>query len=71
MKYLFLIIVSLIPLLLYGQVVKSFNQSADGVHVNLDNGTLTIVPITDNAVRIKFNKNQLEPLPELIFISGF
>ena len=69
MKYLFLIIVSLIPLLLYGQVVKSFNQSADGVHVNLDNGTLTIVPITDNAVRIKFNKNQLEPLPELIFTS--
>ena len=67
MKFRYLFLASLIAILCQGQVVKNYNQSTNSVNINLEEGTLTIVPITDNAVRIKFYKNDEEPVPELIF----
>ena len=66
-KYLFLIY--LFPLLCQGQSVKNYQQSANGVNVNLKEGTLNISPIAENAVRIKFYKNVEANVPELIFTS--
>lgn len=70
MKLKYLSIVCLFPLLCHGQVVKSFKQLPDRVNITLSNGTLSISPLTENAVRIKFYKETEGNLPELIFTSG-
>ena len=66
-KYLFLI--CMFPLLYQGQVVKSYKQLANGVNINLTEGTLNISPIAGNTVRIKFYKDVETKVPELIFTS--
>ena len=69
MKFKYFIIVSLFPVLCQGQVVKSFKQVNDKVNVILPGGTLSICPLTENAVRIKFFKEPEVLVPELIFTS--
>ena len=66
-KYLFL--TCLFPLLINGQVVKNYEQSANGVDITLKDGILNISPIAENAVRIKFYKTAEAKVPELIFTS--
>ena len=70
MKLRFFLIISLFPLLCQGQVVKSFKQLPDRVNITLSDGTLSISPLTENAVRIKFYEGTEESLPELVFTSG-
>lgn len=70
MKLKYLSIVCLFPLLCHGQAVKSFKQLPDRVNITLSDGTLSISPLTENAVRIKFYKETEGNLPELIFTSG-
>jgi alpha-D-xyloside xylohydrolase len=64
-----LLIICLFPFLCEAQAVKSYKQLANGVNVNLKEGTLNISPIMENAVRIKFYKNAEAKVPELIFNS--
>jgi len=70
MKFKSLLIVSLFPLLCQGQVVKVFKQLSDRVIITLSDGTLSISPLTENAVRVKFYNETEGNLPELIFTSG-
>src|ERR1035437_296497 len=70
MKLKYLLIISFFPLLCQGQIVKSFKQLPDRVNVIMTDGTLSISPLTDNAVRIKFYKGAEETLPELVFTSA-
>jgi len=70
MKLKFLLLAGLFPLLCQGQIVKSFKQLSDRVNVTLADGTLSISPLSDNAVRIKFYKVSEGNLPELVFTSG-
>jgi len=70
MKFKFLITATLFPLLCQGQVVKGFKQLSDRVNITLADGTLSIAPLSDNAVRIKFYKVSEGNLPELVFTSG-
>lgn len=70
MKLKFFLIISLFPLFCQGQVVKGFKQFPDKVNITLSDGTLSIYPLTENAVRIKFYKESEGNLPELVFTSG-
>jgi len=70
MKLKLLLIICFSPFLCLGQVVKSFKQLPDRVNVTMSDGTLSISPLADNAVRIKFYKGAEETLPELVFTSG-
>ena len=70
MKNIFFFIIILFPFICQGQVVKSFKQSKDRIDITLSEGTLSIYPIKENAVRIRFY-NGVEPqVPELIFTSA-
>jgi alpha-D-xyloside xylohydrolase len=69
MKFKYFLIISLFPVLCQGQVMKSFKQAADRVDVTLSDGTLSIYPVTESAVRIKFYKGTEINVPELIFTS--
>ena len=64
-KY-FLIFI-LFPLFCQGQVVKGFQQLPGKLNVTLEDGTLSIIPLADNAVRIKFYKLSEGNLPEFVF----
>jgi alpha-D-xyloside xylohydrolase len=66
MKLIIFVIICLIPVFIQGQDVKGFVQSKDRIDVTLSDGTLSIYPLADNAVRIKFYKNIGSQLPELI-----
>ncbi len=70
MKFKLLLIVILFPFFCQGQVVKDFKQLPDRVNVTLLDGTLSISPLTENAVRIKFYKETEGNLPELVFTSA-
>ncbi len=70
MKLKHALIISFFPFLCQGQVVKSFKQLSDKVNVTLSDGTLTIAPLSDNAVRIKFYKVTEGNLPDLVFTSA-
>ncbi|MGA2406391.1 MAG: TIM-barrel domain-containing protein [Bacteroidales bacterium] len=70
MRHTFFLIIILFPALCQGQVVKSFKQARDRVDVTLSEGTLSIYPITENAVRIRFCKGVEVKVPELIFTSS-
>jgi alpha-D-xyloside xylohydrolase len=70
MKLKYLLIISFFPLLCQGQMVKSFKQLTDKVNVTFSDGTLSISPLSDNSVRIKFYKVSEGNLPELVFTSG-
>lgn len=69
MKCKYFLIVSLFPLFCQGQVVKGFKQVTNGIKVTLSDGTLSICPLTENAVRVKFYREPEVQMPELVFTS--
>ena len=70
MKLIFFVIMSLIPALSHGQEVKGFAQVKDRIDVTLSEGTLSICPLTDNAVRIKFYHGVEVQVPEFVLNSN-
>ena len=68
MKFVFRLIVFACPVFCFGQSVKSFDHLANTVNFHLLDGTLSIQPLTDNAVRIKFYRNISDSLDELVLI---
>jgi alpha-D-xyloside xylohydrolase len=70
MKIKVLLWLTLCPLLCEGQVVKNLKQLSDKVNVTLSDGILSIAPLSDNAVRIKFYKGAEDNLQELVFTTN-
>jgi alpha-D-xyloside xylohydrolase len=70
MKFSYLFLPYLLPILCQGQVFQSYHQTKEGVHVASSDGTIGIYPMSDNAVRIKFYKNDEAAIPELVFVSS-
>ncbi len=69
MRIIYIVLISLFPLFIQGQSFKSFNQTSENVNVTLADGILSIIPLTDNAIRIKYFLYTEESLPELILSS--
>ena len=69
MKFIFSLMIILLPSFCPGQAIRSYEQLSDRVNVTLVDGTLCICPLTDNAVRVKFIKDGDARLPELVFTS--
>ena len=65
-----LIIIVLFPALCHCQDVISYEQKNNQVNVILSEGMLSIYPLTENAVRIKFSKDNEPDVPELILTSN-
>lgn len=71
MKNLYLILISLIPFICWGQTTKNYKQTQEGISIPLKQGTLCIYPIADNAVRIKYCNTFESSLQELIFTEKY
>ncbi len=70
MKLISFLLILLFPVIYQGQDMRSFKQLKNRIDVTLSEGTLSIYPLTDNSVRIKFYKNVEAEIPELIFTSN-
>jgi alpha-D-xyloside xylohydrolase len=70
MKLLFFLSIMLLPVINQGQDVKIIKQGKDRVDVAIMEGTLSIIPLSENAVRIKFYKDAEVKIPELVLTSG-
>ncbi len=70
MKLLFFLIISLFTVICQGQDVKAFKRLPDRMEVTLSEGTLSICPLTENALRIKYCKGGEPPVPEFILTSS-
>jgi len=70
MKLIFILLITVLSAICQGQVVKGYKQITGRVTVTLTEGTLSICPLTDDVVRIKFFKGTEESAPELIFTSS-
>lgn len=71
MKLKIILMTLLFPMLCNGQVVKSIEKLSDRVNVTLADGKLSVIPQTNNTIRIKYYSQRPENLPELIFTTGF
>jgi alpha-D-xyloside xylohydrolase len=69
MKFKYLTLVCLIPVLCDGQVIKNFQTILGGIKVNMKEGSVIISPLSDDAVRIRFFKDTEVEVPELIFLN--
>ena len=69
MYFLFVVMMALFSSLCQGQAVQGVEQLSDRINITLPEGTLSIYPLTDNAVRIKFYKDTEIRVPELVFTS--
>jgi alpha-D-xyloside xylohydrolase len=70
MKLKYLLLISIFPLVCQGQEVKGYKLLSDRVNITLSEGTLSIFPIADNAIRIKFSKDAGISVPELVFVNN-
>jgi len=70
MELKYFLLVCLFSVICQGRVVKDFKQQNDKIEVNLSNGTLSICPLTENAVRIRFYQDAEVQVPELILTSS-
>jgi alpha-D-xyloside xylohydrolase len=70
MKFKHLLLVCLFPVLCEGQVVKSFKQETNKINITLEDGILSVIPLTENSVRIKLYKDNEVKMPELVLTSG-
>lgn len=66
LKYRIALILSTIPLLCAAQRVKDVKQLSDRINIAFETGTLSISPLYENAVRVRFINNDQAPLPELV-----
>ncbi|HLN22198.1 MAG TPA: TIM-barrel domain-containing protein [Bacteroidales bacterium] len=69
MKRTLTLIFCLVPFMCNGQDVKSFSRGKDKVDIVTAEGLMSIIPMTDNTMRIRFSKEEGIILPELVFIS--
>lgn len=67
-KYLIFLIFIVLSAFCAGQTMKSYKQSAEEINIKFTDGTLSIFPMTDNAVRIRFFRGTQPKDTELIFI---
>ena len=69
-RYLFLILVSILPVICQSQVVQRYTREADKVSITLNEGTISIYPLRDRVVRIQYTQEEFAKLPELVFLPG-
>lgn len=67
MKHIFVLLITLIPILSQAQAIRKVNKTATGVEITLPDGVLSLHPMSDNAIRVRFTENVTLVEPSLIF----
>ncbi|MEO8884715.1 MAG: TIM-barrel domain-containing protein [Mucilaginibacter sp.] len=64
-----LILIALIPTAIFGQTYKKHTLQKDRVSIQLSEGTLNIIPLTDKAVRVQWEKSTPGEAREFVLIN--
>lgn len=67
MKLKLLFLITLIPSFVFAQVYKKYNLQKDHLAIQLSEGTLNIIPLSDKAIRVLFEKGMKEER-EFVFV---
>lgn len=67
MKYIFVLLITLIPILGQAQAIRKVDKTAAGVAITLPDGVLSLNPMSDNAIRVRFTENVTPAEPSLVF----
>jgi alpha-D-xyloside xylohydrolase len=66
-KPIYLLIIVFLPIFCSGQPDSNFSQTTDGINIRFQTGTLTIMPLSNDAVRVKFFSVNSKDINELVF----
>src|SRR6187551_310445 len=68
MRVKFLFLITLLPALSFAQVYKKHNLQKDRLSIQLTEGTLSLIPLSDKAIRVQWEKGMKEER-EFVFIN--
>jgi alpha-D-xyloside xylohydrolase len=68
MKAIFLLSIALTPVFLSAQAVKKHSKLEDRLAIRVSEGILNIIPLTDKAIRVQWQKDSLKEERELVFL---
>ncbi|MGN6417807.1 MAG: TIM-barrel domain-containing protein [Pseudobacter sp.] len=67
MRTIFLLLIIGMPVTAYLQEVKKYSRQKDRISIQLSEGTMQIIPISDKAIRVQWKKDSLREIKELVF----
>lgn len=67
MRTLYLLLAILFPAALFAQEVKKYTRQKDRVSIQLSEGILTLIPLSEKCIRVQWEKDSLKALKELVF----
>ena len=60
MQIKFLFLITLLPSLVFAQVYKKHSVQKDGLSIQLSDGVMKLIPLSDKAVRVQWEKGMKE-----------
>jgi alpha-D-xyloside xylohydrolase len=60
--------VFLLPAVLFGQTYRKHTLRTDRLSIELSEGVLNLIPLTDKAIRVQWEKNGMKESQELVLI---
>lgn len=69
MKRFFLLLSLLVPAVLLGQTYQSHHLQKDRLSIQLSDGMMDLIPLSDKAIRVQWHKGQLKEEREFVLIN--
>jgi alpha-D-xyloside xylohydrolase len=69
MKTKFLLLSALFPALLFAQAYKKYSLQKDRLSIQLSEGVLNIIPLSDKAIRVQWEKDNMKEEREFVLIN--
>ena len=69
MKIKFLLLIALIPAIAFAQVYKKHTLQKDHLSIQISEGVLNIVPLSDKAIRVQWEKDNMKEEREFVLIN--
>jgi alpha-D-xyloside xylohydrolase len=69
MKSKLLLLIALVPVFAFGQVYQKHSLQKDRLSIRLSEGLLHIVPLSENAIRVQWEKDNMKEEREFVLIN--
>ena len=69
MRAILIVFVCLLPAVLFGQTYRKYSLKTDRLSINLSEGVLNLIPLTDKAIRVQWEKDGMKEGQELVLIN--
>src|SRR5689334_15489683 len=69
MKAIFLLLIILSPVMVFAQLYKKHRLQEDRLSIELAEGVLDIIPLSDKAIRVQWEKNGIKEQREFVLVN--